>query len=88
MTNEEISNYDSVREFYNGIGKDANELDNCNVDYCIIVYEIKDSPNPYSNSKSVKWIYKTLQDFLDKFPEAYPQIPPSSGIYVQLWQFD
>lgn len=88
MNNEEISNYDSVQDFYNGISNDAIKLDNSNIDYCIIVYEIQDTFNPYNINKAVKWIYKTLQDFIDKFPEVYSQIPASCGIYVQIWQFD
>lgn len=90
MDNEEISSYDSVSEFYKGVSNDAKKLDNSNVDYCIVVYEIPDTPNPnpHCSNKVVKFIYKTIQDFLDNFPKAVEESDNNDTAYIQIWQYD
>jgi len=52
--------------------------------YCVIVY-VYSGPT-YASNNQVKYIYKTIEDFEDKFkPE---DINSGLGINLELWIFD
>jgi len=70
-----------VKEFSEDIEKYITES-NVGNNYCILVYASKWS------MKSVKLIYKTVEDFKNKVEKDIQNIDSTYGIDFQFWTFD